>query len=93
MIFKNDHDDVTPIQQEDGISRVGSDFWDHDGDWKSTAVGSIGNKTLHIAKRSDGSGYKLQFAEGGDLPPLYSGWYTSFDKAQNAAQEYLNSKG
>ena len=82
-------DDTPMAVQED--ARIGTDFWNHDDDWEATVIGESPNKKeLQVAKRKEGSGYVLQWRSGGDLPALYSGWYTSFDKARSAGFVYLN---
>jgi len=80
----------TPMAvQEDG--RIGTDFWNNEDDWEATVIGESPNKReLQVAKRKEGSGYVLQWRQGGELPALYSGWYTSYDKARTAGFIYLN---
>ena len=89
VVFKTDPDDI--VQAVDDDARVGSDFWTDDGDWKATVVWTTpGGADLQVVKRSEGAGYKLQYSTGGVLPGIYSGWYTSFDKAKEAAIAYMN---
>lgn len=51
---------------------------------------TAGGKKIQIAKDMTHSGYVIEFATGGQLPPELSGRWTNFDKALDAIKVYLN---
>ena len=70
---------------------IGTDFWNPEGDWKSTVIGETPNGgRLQVMKREEGVGYRLAWQNGGVLPPECEGWFTSYDKAEQSARAYLN---
>lgn len=79
-----------PMSATEG-AKIGSDFWDPDQEWVATSIGKTesGNE-VQVIKRTGGSGYELRLKDGGHLPAIYTGWYTSYDKARDAATEFLN---
>lgn len=78
------------MEQEGNIS---SDFWDQDHEWVATKIGETRDgKTVQVVKRNDGMGYEVNFREGGAKPSDMEGWFTSYDKAEQAARAYLNRR-
>lgn len=95
VIFKEPTDKQRPTSEvppaNEGV--VGANFWKADDTWAATAIGETptGN-TLQAVKRADGSGYKLSLRDGGTLPAEFSGWYTSYSKAEEHGRLYLNKQ-
>lgn len=79
-----------PMAEE---GHIGGDFWNSDQEWAATQIGQTkGGKTVQVVKRSEGMGYEVNFREGGEKPAQLDGWFTSYDKAEQAARTYLNSQ-
>lgn len=92
-VFKEPTEEQRPSdsvpQEHEGV--IGTDFWNSEGDWAATVIGETpdGNK-LQVMKRPDGVGYRIGWRNGGVVPPECEGWFTSYDKAEQAARTYLN---
>lgn len=83
------HDSVRAAHE----GSIGTNFFDQSEDWKATVIGETpGGAKVQVNKREDGTGYRISFHEGGTLPAELSGWFTTYDKAEQAARGYLNRK-
>lgn len=78
---------TSPVAREDG-GFIGKDFFTDANEWKSTLVGNTPNGAgVSIVKRPEGTGYKL--SSTGSLPESLKGWFTTYQKAEEAARVYL----
>lgn len=89
VVFKEPEQDFSQEIKQEAEGIVGSNFWDN-SDWAATAIGETPNgNVLQIVKREDGAGYKLGLRNGGNLPNEMTGWYTSFQKTEDAGRIWL----
>lgn len=89
VVFKEPEQDFTKQIQGEAEGAVTSDFWNTEG-WAATEVGETPNgNLLQIVKREGGAGYRLGLRNGGVLPNEMTGWYTSFQKAEDAGRIWL----
>jgi len=76
--------------------RVGQDFFNREEEWSATVLGETPEgKNLQVmkGKGNQSNGFYLGWREGlGDKPKEISGWFTSYDKAEQAGRVYLNKQ-
>lgn len=91
VIFREPTEQELPreeVPRNDG-GFIGKNFFTDDGEWKNTVIGKSPNGAeLCVTKRLGGMGYELRY-NGGKLPTKLTGWFTSYDKAEEAARIYL----
>jgi hypothetical protein len=70
---------------------IGKDYFSDMNEWQATVIGQTPNgNNLQITKRQEGTGYELSLRNGGSMPAKYSGWYTTYEKAEEAARLFLS---
>lgn len=82
--------------QHDNEGAIGHDFFDRDNQWQAAVLGELPTgKTLQVKQKKDnsGTGFYLCYREGLEkVPPQIGGWFTSYDKAEQAGRTYLNQQ-
>lgn len=76
-------------QKQEGI--IGQDFFDKNNEWSATVLGELPTgEHLQVMKRAE-HGYYLAYREGlKSVPREIQGWWTNYDKAEQAGRVYLN---
>ena len=93
VIFREPTEEDLPTKEvplaESGF--IGKDYFSDMNEWQATVVGKTpsGNQ-LQITKRREGTGYELSLRNGGTMPAKYTGWYTTYEKAEEAARLFLS---
>ena len=69
---------------------VGQDFFSEGQEWQATSIGqsTTGNE-LQVVKRMGGDGYRLRWRDNGVVKAEFAGWYTTYQKAEEAARLHL----
>lgn len=87
---QNPTDKVSPAH----TGTVDQDFFNKEEQWTATVIGELPTgETIQIKKKNDnaGAGFYVSYREGlKTVPKPYDGWYTSYDKAEQAARVFLN---
>ena len=70
---------------------IGKDYFGDD-DWEATTIGEFpAGGLLSVVKDNTSSFYHLKKSNG-SVAQEYSGMYTSYDRAEKAARQYLATK-
>lgn len=87
-----DHSKPVPMNEENN-GFVGSDFFDTEGNWHATIIGTTpGGKKVQVMKEGIGSFYRIAFSSGGELPKELQGSFTSYDRAEKHARIWLSDQ-
>jgi hypothetical protein len=92
VIFREPTSEELPTQAvpQAHTGVIGQNFFSEGQEWQATVVGkSPSGNQLQITKRHDGTGYQLGWRNGGEVPARYSGWYTTYEKAETSARLHL----
>lgn len=82
---------VPQAEQDEQRSTIGSNFFDQEGEWRSTVIGqTVGGKNVQVQKNPKGLGYLINFQSGGELPVELQGVFTKYEFAELQARLWLN---
>ena len=93
VIFREPTEEELPTKEvpmaESGF--IGKDYFSDMNEWQATGVGKTpSGNIVQITKRHEGTGYELSLRNGGTMPAKYTGWYTTYEKAEEAARLFLS---
>lgn len=93
IIFREPTEEELPTREVPRADTgfIGQDFFGEGEQWVATTIGKspTGNE-LQVTKRREGTGYVLRWSKRGELAAKFSGWYTTYEKAEEAARLLLS---